>query len=150
MGYELYLASTPHQCVPPKELTFARDEIETLETEITNTTLKGALCTAAFYSQMFTVPEKDGGHRSIINKKKPKQVCKSSTFQDGEHNHATGHSTGKRLHDKSTLERCLLHGAHSGKAPRPTEVQMEGQSLATSSIAFPSGYRRPPRSLPRS
>ena len=39
-GYKLNLVFTPYQ------LTFARDEIETLETEINNMTLKGAICTA--------------------------------------------------------------------------------------------------------
>ena len=68
--YELDLVSIPYQCVPPKKLTFARDEIETLETEINNMTLKGAICAAVsqgFYSQMFTVSKKDGGHKPTIN-----------------------------------------------------------------------------------
>ena len=30
---------------------------------------------------------------------------------------------------KVDLQRCLLHGAHKGKTPRPTKVQIEGQSL---------------------
>ena len=30
-GYELDLVSTPYQSVPPKELAFAKDKIDTLE-----------------------------------------------------------------------------------------------------------------------
>ena len=55
LEYELDLMSTPYQCIQPKELSFGRDEIEILETEINNMTLKVAICTAdesrqGFYS----------------------------------------------------------------------------------------------------
>ena len=68
-GYEL---ATPYQCLPPKELTFGAEELATLDTEITKMEQKGAICiadtnTPGFYSQLFVVPIKDGGHRPIRN-----------------------------------------------------------------------------------
>ena len=85
-GYELDLSATPYQCLRPKELTFGEDELATLDMEIAKMKQKGAICLAdktntGFYSQLFVVPKKDGGHRPIINLKKLNQFVKPQHFK---------------------------------------------------------------------
>ena len=65
---------------------FGEEELVTLNMEIDKMKQKGAICTAdeshpGFYSQLFVVPKKDGGHRSIINLKKLNQFVKPQHFK---------------------------------------------------------------------
>ena len=85
-GYELELSSTPYQCLQPKELTFGEEEMATISMEIEKMKQKGAICLAdndhaGFYSHLFIVPKKDGGHRPIINLKKLNQFVKPQHFK---------------------------------------------------------------------
>ena len=71
-GYEVDLTAQPYQCLPPKELSFNREEAKALSTEVEKMLSKNAISLVqgqshGFYSQLFIVPKKDGGQRPIIN-----------------------------------------------------------------------------------
>ena len=84
-GYELELLHTRYQCLPSKEVTFGKEELAPLNTAIDNMEQKGAICvvdknTPGFYSQLFVMAKKDGGHRPIINQRKLNQFWKPQHF----------------------------------------------------------------------
>ena len=74
-GYEVDLLAQPYQSLPPKELSFNREETNTLSEEVEKMLTKSAISlvqgqSPGFHTQLFVVPKKDGGQRPIINLKK--------------------------------------------------------------------------------
>ena len=72
--------------MPPSKGTDIWEGLATLDAEIDKMEQKDAICTAdraspGFYSQLFVVPKKDGGHRPIINLKKLNQFVRSQHFK---------------------------------------------------------------------
>jgi len=64
----------PHQCMPPKEINFTRQEQEVIDVEIDKLLIKGVIsetthCHGEYISTIFVRPKKDGGHRLILNLK---------------------------------------------------------------------------------
>ena len=63
----------PYQVHQPASPHFSKKEMESLQIEIKQMILKGAISPAetgiedSFLSSIFLVPKKDGGHRPIIN-----------------------------------------------------------------------------------
>ena len=65
-GYEVDLTAQPYQCLPPKELSFNKEEAKALSTEVEKMLSKNAISlvqgqSPGFYSQLFIVPKKDVG-----------------------------------------------------------------------------------------
>ena len=85
-GYEVDLIAQPYQCLPPKELSFNKEEAKALSTEVEKMLSKNAISlvqgqSPGFYSQLFIVPKKDGGQRPIINLKKLNSFVKPQHFK---------------------------------------------------------------------
>ena len=85
-GYEVDLLAQPYQCLPPKELSFSREETNTLSEEVEKMLTKSAISlvqgqSPGFHSQLFVVPRKDGGQRPIINLKKLNSFVKPQHFK---------------------------------------------------------------------
>ena len=64
----------PHQCMPPKEINFTRQEQEVIDVEIDKLLIKGVIsetmhCHGEYSSTIFVRPKKDGGHRLTLNLK---------------------------------------------------------------------------------
>lgn len=139
-------------------LSFGRDKLETLETEIRNMTVKGAICTAdknhqGFYSQMLIVSKKFGGHRFIINLKNPNRIVRAQHFKMESKNMLAYEirmtTRKKKVHLKDAYFVVPMREKHQDlQKCTCTEVQTEVQRLR--STAFSSGYRRHSGSLPRS
>ena len=75
-GYQIEWLARPCQRHQPACPHFSKEETESLETEIGQMVLKGAITPVEtgmendFVSSIFLVPKKDGGHRPIINLKR--------------------------------------------------------------------------------
>ena len=60
--------------MPPKEINFTQQEQEVIEMETEKLLIKGVIsetthCPGEYISTIFVRPEKDGGHRLILNLK---------------------------------------------------------------------------------
>ena len=85
-GYHIPLMSTPHQLLPPCNPHLSTEDTVILMEEIQSLLQKQAICqipvsTKGFYSNMFTVPKKDGGQRPVINLKHLNKFVKSEHFK---------------------------------------------------------------------
>jgi len=81
-GYHIPLTSVPHQQSPPGNPHMSTEDSTILEEEIISLLQKQAICqipasTEGFYSNMLTVPKKDGGQRPVINLKYLNKFVKS-------------------------------------------------------------------------
>ena len=64
----------PHQCMPPKEINFTRQEQEVIDMEIDKLLIKGVIsvtthCRGEYISTIFVRPKKHRGHILILNLK---------------------------------------------------------------------------------
>ena len=71
-GFQLPLVDHPTQTLTPPELKFPTDQTKLITAEVHELLGKGAISlvqgdAGGFISQIFIVPKKDGGYRSVIN-----------------------------------------------------------------------------------
>ena len=138
-GYEVDLTAQPYQCLPPKELSFNKEEAKALSTEVEKMLSKNAKSLVQGQSPGFThnyhSSEKGWGSKIDHQPKEAKQLCKTSTFQDGKHHNVERHPKTRGLYDKSRPQRCLLHDTDIKKAQTSNKIQLGRENL---SIQLPS------------
>ena len=85
-GYHIPLMFVPHQHLPPTNPHLFTEDSVILREEIQSLLQKQAICQVpvsmkGFYSNMFTVPKKDGDQRPVINLKHLNKFVKSEHFK---------------------------------------------------------------------
>ena len=86
-GYSMDFISEPHQGAPPHTPQYSSEQHQLIEEEVRALLQKGAVSKiqrgnqAGFYSNLFLVPQKDGGQRPVINLKPLNQFLQAEHFK---------------------------------------------------------------------
>ena len=134
VGHRITFKSKPTQLHRPCSLQFSQSQNTLILEEVEELQVKGTVVEVqlppegGFYSALFLVPKKDGGHRPVINLKALNEYVSAPHFKM-EGIHTLKHLLRTGLVGKGGSERCLLLNPDS---PRPQKIPVlptRGQSL---------------------
>ncbi len=138
-GLRIEFLYPPSQLRKPLELTFSGREAEALLSEIKGMQSKQAISTISqpvggFYSQLFLVPNKDGGQRPVINLKKLNSFVKTEHFKM--ESIQTLKAKTRRLDGQSRPQRCLLHDPDCSGGQTIRLLQLERNDIPIQLSSF--------------